>query len=147
MLYSNAQGKLNSTLSVAVNTDNPYWSLEDCRPSHSHFSEFYEPHGFLPFHNSQLNIHTKSHTNGPDPVHITFVWILSFHQRLGLPIGFLPSSPPTKFQHLPPFSSVGSSCPVHLILNCSTKYNSVRRAVCESLIHPVFSNHLFRCCT
>ena len=121
MLSSNAQGQLTCTLLVAINTDNLYWSLVDWRPSYLHSSEFYKPRWFVPFHKSQPNIHTMSHTNL-----VYAPWSCLFKLHLN---NILPSAPRSS-NYFPSFQSP-YQIPTHILF---------RRILIPSPSHPKLFN-------
>ena len=71
---------------------------------------------FTSFRNLSLSWASSIQSIPPHPTSWRSILILSSHLRLGLPCGLFPSGFPTKTLYTPLFSTIGATCPAHLIL-------------------------------
>jgi hypothetical protein len=83
----------------------------------------------------------------PYPTSWRSIIILSFHLRLGLPSGLLPSGFHTKTLHTPLLFPIRATCPDKLILDFTTRtilgeeYRSLSSSLCSLLHSPFTSSH------
>jgi hypothetical protein len=87
---------------------------------------------------SQIDlVHASSH-----PTSWRSILILSYHPRLGLPSGLLPSGFPTISLYIPLLFPIRATCPSHLILLdliTHTIFGEEYRSVCSSLCNFLYS--------
>ena len=111
------------------------------------FPAFYGTQRFITaltsVHHLSLTWASPIQSTCPHPTSWRYILILPIHLRLGLPSGFFPSGFPTKTLYAPLSSSIGSTCPAHLILLdfithtiLGEEYRSFSSSLCNLLQLP-----------